>query len=898
MEDKKTIKCECIVDRQLFAKDDFRILSLRPTKTCRELKLNNWGSFSVKGSLGYLTIGEKYTFVLSEGEIYNGQQNYIIEDVPSLVVEDLSSLSDDEKFNILKNCTSSDKIAKNILKGCPNYIEMVVSGQADKVDLKAIKGVGKAYHNAYTQKLLSKYKYFTFCNKKEIKYLNLSVEEAKHLFNVYVTEENILKAIDENVYDVLINDLRKTFKKADKIILEKYPQYKTSEIRCSAVLTEILNKRMEETKSTVIPTKDVYMKLRQDYHLPEITDKLIVDTCLNNDNLVFNKESKVITTKRQYNKEKFIYNFIINKLSNPSEIEVQDINKYKKSKDGFELTEEQFDLIDKAVKNEVVLLTGYAGCVDKDTEFFNGKEWKPISEYNEYDMVLQYNTKHLKYELVKPYTYIKKSEREWILIKNKYGRVIQQLSLDHIVTVFDVKTGDIIDCNILKAILKFNKNKIEKHRYYFLGYNDAVDLKDVDYVKLTKKGYKYCFKVPSEHLLLRKNNYTFITHNCGKTSSLTNLLDLYDDVGLSYTLLAPTGSASVVLEESTHRKASTAHLKCLTSTITSDILILDEMSMFDIDTLYMVFSSIENQDIRIILSGDDKQLAPVGLGCVFADLLAWKDIPKVSLSKPFRYGKNGISTVATNTRHQIYTEETDNLQHYKRYLVDGNNIAHCKASMLSCYLSVLKHCKIKDLIGITGYNVGDLGVEELNKCIQAEINPPQPTKKEIVINNIVYRVGDRVVNTQNDYHALSYDAYNELKNDKTNQLTTGDVADETIANGMRGTIVNIYDDKAIVVLFDIDEKLIVYSPDKYNNLSLAYVINFHKSQGAGIKNVICLITPLHKRVLSRNLLYVGQTRAKESLIEILDEYTYKKALTIDALSSRKTNLQLFLNKKN
>ena len=133
---------------------------------------------------------------------------------------------------------------------------------------------------------------------------------------------------------------------------------------------------------------------------------------------------------------------------------------------------------------------------------------------------------------------------------------------------------------------------------------------------------------------------------------------------------------------------------------------------------------------------------------------------------------------------------------------------------------------------------------------------------------------------QNDYHALSYDAYNELKNDKTNQLTTGDVADETIANGMRGTIVNIYDDKAIVVLFDIDEKLIVYSPDKYNNLSLAYVINFHKSQGAGIKNVICLITPLHKRVLSRNLLYVGQTRAKESLIEILDEYTYKKALTM------------------
>lgn len=898
MEDKKVIKCECVVDRQLFAKDDFRILSLKPTKTCRELKLNNWGSFSVKGSLGYLTVGEKYTFVLSEGEVYNGQQNYVIEDVPSLVIEDLSKLSKSEKFNILKSCTSSDKIATNILKGCPNYIEMVVNGQADKVDLKLIKGVGKAYHNAYTQKLLSKYKYFAFCNKKEIKYLNFSVEEAKHLFNVYITEENILKAIKKNVYDVLINDLRKSFKKADKIILNKYPEYKTSEIRCSAVLTEILNKRMEETKSTVIPTKDVYVKLRQDYHLPEMTDKLVVDSCLNNESLVFDKETKTITTSRQYNKEKSIYDFVEDKLSNPSDIIVEDIDKYKKSKDGFELTEEQFDLIDKAVKNKIVLLTGYAGCVDKDTEFFNGKEWKPISEYNEDDMVLQYNTKHLKYELVKPYAYIKKSEREWILIKNEYGRVIQQLSLDHIVTVFDTKTGDIIDCNILKAISKFNKNKIEKHRYYFLGDNDAVDLKDVDYVKLTKKGYKYCFKVPSEHLLLRKNNYTFITHNCGKSSSLANLLDLYDDTGLSYTLLAPTGSAAVVLEESTHRKASTAHLKCLTGTITSDILILDEMSMFDIDTLYMVVNSIENPDIRVVLSGDDKQLAPVGLGCVFADLLTWEAIPKVSLSKPFRYGKNGISTVATNTRNQEYTEETDKLQHYKRYIIDGNNINRCKTSMLSCYLSVLKHCEIKDLIGITGYNVGELGVEELNKCIQAEINPPQPTKKEVVINDVVYRVGDRVVNTQNDYHALSYDAYKELKNDTTNQLTTSDVADETITNGMRGTIVNIYDKNAIVVLFDIGEKLIVYSPDKYNNLSLAYVINFHKSQGAGIKNVICLITPLHKRVLSRNLLYVGQTRAKENLIEILDEPTYRKALSIDALSSRKTNLQLFLAKKN
>ena len=746
MEDKKVIKCECVVDRQLFAKDDFRILSLKPTKTCRELKLNNWGSFSVKGSLGYLTVGEKYTFVLSEGEVYNGQQNYVIEDVPSLVIEDLSKLSKSEKFNILKSCTSSDKIATNILKGCPNYIEMVVNGQADKVDLKLIKGVGKAYHNAYTQKLLSKYKYFAFCNKKEIKYLNFSVEEAKHLFNVYITEENILKAIKKNVYDVLINDLRKSFKKADKIILAKYPEYKTSEIRCSAVLTEILNKRMEETKSTVIPTKDVYVKLRQDYHLPEITDKLVVDSCLNNENLVFDKETKTITTSRQYNKEKTIYDFVEDKLSNPSDITVEDIDKYKKSKDGFELTEEQFDLIDKAVKNKIVLLTGYAGC--------------------------------------------------------------------------------------------------------------------------------------------------------GKSSSLANLLDLYDDTGLSYTLLAPTGSAAVVLEESTHRKASTAHLKCLTGTITSDILILDEMSMFDIDTLYMVVNSIENPDIRVVLSGDDKQLAPVGLGCVFADLLTWEAIPKVSLSKPFRYGKNGISTVATNTRNQEYTEETDKLQHYKRYIIDGNNINRCKTSMLSCYLSVLKHCEIKDLIGITGYNVGELGVEELNKCIQAEINPPQPTKKEVVINDVIYRVGDRVVNTQNDYHALSYDAYKELKNDTTNQLTTSDVADETITNGMRGTIVNIYDKNAIVVLFDIGEKLIVYSPDKYNNLSLAYVINFHKSQGAGIKNVICLITPLHKRVLSRNLLYVGQTRAKENLIEILDKPTYKKALSIDALSSRKTNLQLFLAKKN
>ena len=836
---------------------------------------------------------------------------------------------------------------------------------------------------------------------------------------------------------------------------------------------------MEETKSTVIPTKDVYVKLRQDYHLPEITDKLVVDSCLNNESLVFDKETKTITTSRQYNKEKSIYDFVEDKLSNPSDITVEDIDKYKKSKDGFELTEEQFDLIDKAVKNKIVLLTGYAGCVDKDTEFFNGKEWKPISEYNKNDRVLQY-TEDRKGELVYPNKYIKLPCDEFYHFETSKG-INQTLSDDHILT-FDTYTGkknkihklvdipmkewvksvknntfksyktkfittfnysgkgiDLTDVEIelmcaiicdgslynngqscrfnikkerkkekLRDIFKrldssyiyketkssvngysrFYLNKVPRREKEFTPYwyncnkhqlkviinnilqwdgsiynnrktfsttnkntcdfiqfayascgirstiytidrrgqfRGGYERKSIEYtlvissqnplisistpknskdnfteIKKVKSldGFKYCFSVPSGRLILRRKGKIFITHNCGKSSSLANLLDLYDDAGLSYTLLAPTGSAAVVLEESTHRKASTAHLKCLTGTITSDILILDEMSMFDIDTLYMVVNSIENPDIRVVLSGDDKQLAPVGLGCVFADLLTWEAIPKVSLSKPFRYGKNGISTVATNTRNQEYTEETDKLQHYKRYIIDGNNINRCKTSMLSCYLSVLKHCEIKDLIGITGYNVGELGVEELNKCIQAEINPPQPTKKEVVINDVVYRVGDRVVNTQNDYHALSYDAYKELKNDTTNQLTTSDVADETITNGMRGTIVNIYDKNAIVVLFDIGEKLIVYSPDKYNNLSLAYVINFHKSQGAGIKNVICLITPLHKRVLSRNLLYVGQTRAKENLIEILDEPTYRKALSIDALSSRKTNLQLFLAKKN
>ena len=492
----KKFNVKAKVIREIFHNGDFRILAILPLEKT-DLELNRYGNCTITGELGYLDVDKEYTFVLCEGKASKYGMSYNVLDVPSMKLKDLKELTYEEKYEILRECTSSDRIAKNIIDSYPNYIELVVENGAEVIDTSKIKGVGEVYNKAYTRTLVSKYKYYTLCHNEKLKPYELTIKEAKDLYSVHSRTEDIIKGFNNNPYYELIEICGRSLSRTDKLLRTVRPDLIDSTQRTEALLMEIL-KRNEYDGNTRLNGSVLFSVVKNDDDYVGFVNLIpkLKDVAIESELVYFDDKSHDLSLMSTYIAECNVNSFVREKIKESPIIDDSLIEKYR-NLDGNELSDEQLNAVRNFNKYSFTLLTGSAGCVDKDTEFFNGKEWKKISDYNENDMVLQYNTKKLKTELVKPYKYIKLPETEWILIKNKYGKIIQQLSPDHIATIFDTKTGGIIDCNIINAISEFDKDKIEKHRFYFLGDNNATDLKEVEYIDYVEKGYKYCFKVPS-----------------------------------------------------------------------------------------------------------------------------------------------------------------------------------------------------------------------------------------------------------------------------------------------------------------------------------------------------------------------------------------------------------------
>lgn len=391
----------------------------------------------------------------------------------------------------------------------------------------------------------------------------------------------------------------------------------------------------------------------------------------------------------------------------------------------------------------------------------------------------------------------------------------------------------------------------------------------------------------------------------GKTTSINGIIKLIEENGLSYTLLAPTGKASMRITESTHRKSSTIHRKVLKDgSINSDVVIIDETSMVDLPTFLMMLNAISNENVRVILVGDNAQLMPVGIGCVFNDLINSNKVPMVMLDEIFRYDTNGGLFVATNVRQgkEFFSNTEMVKKNGNEYTICDNykfiqtNTEDIFDTLINEYNKLLnKGVKPKDILCLSPYNVGNEGTYLINNAIQSEINPPKVNDKymnrKVDANrrkiDINFRIGDRVLNKKNDYQALPLESYNQIK-DSNGLLQAEDVELTSIFNGQEGKIMDITDD-ALIVQFD--EELIVINKAKLSNLLLGNCISVHSSQGSESKYVINVVSPTHKRMLNRNLLYVADTRSKIMQIDIGDMGTYNDALLIDGNLERDTWLK-------
>lgn len=391
----------------------------------------------------------------------------------------------------------------------------------------------------------------------------------------------------------------------------------------------------------------------------------------------------------------------------------------------------------------------------------------------------------------------------------------------------------------------------------------------------------------------------------GKTSVTKAMISMLDDLGMTYTLVSPTGKASQVFSEATNRKASTIHKKCAEKEINSDVLIVDECSMISLDVFSMLINAIVNENMRIVLVGDSAQLCPIGLGKIFSDLITSNKIPMTMLTEIFRYRSNGSLFVATNLRQgkSFFDEDIVNFDNIDTYSVSSNykfiNVPQEDVfdRVLKEYKNLLdKKIKREDIQIYSPFNVGSAGTYIINNTIQAEFNPPQPNEltqtRRIGNTSITFRLNDLVINKKNDYSVLTYDGYLTLQEDDV--LSEDDVEKASVFNGQMGIIREVLKDGLVI---QFDEQLLFFNKLKVNDLLLGYCISTHSSQGSSIPYSISVVSKQHMRLLSKELLYVADTRCRKSHIDIGDIDAFNQALTISADQRRNTWLLDLLEEK-
>lgn len=381
----------------------------------------------------------------------------------------------------------------------------------------------------------------------------------------------------------------------------------------------------------------------------------------------------------------------------------------------------------------------------------------------------------------------------------------------------------------------------------------------------------------------------------GKSSSTQAFVNLLKHYNKSFLLLAPTGRAAKVLTGFTGENAMTIHRGLgymppndwnfnSEHPLPYDVVIVDEFSMVDIFLFKHLLEAIDFNRTKLLIIGDDAQIPSVGAGNVLYDLLCYKRIPTITLDKVFRYGKGGLSTVATDARTQteylnknkkgmqVFGED----QSYIFMPLQQDGIVDYTVKLYKTLLT--KGYSVEDIAVLSCYNVGDYGVIELNKRLQEAVNPNPDAK--IVFGDSEFRLNDIVMNYANDYRAVLYNE--EFLDDKNTTF---------IANGESGMVDKIEHNSMVS---NYDGTLIYYDKGKLKNIRLAYAITTHKSQGGQFK-VVILITPRsHTFMLNSNLLYVGISRAKEKCYHLGEIKTVNNALKKKENFDRKTLLLGFL----
>lgn len=357
----------------------------------------------------------------------------------------------------------------------------------------------------------------------------------------------------------------------------------------------------------------------------------------------------------------------------------------------------------------------------------------------------------------------------------------------------------------------------------------------------------------------------------GKTTVVKGIVDVYAELhGLSLNpkeyaekdedfpivLVAPTGRAAKRLSESTELPAMTIH-RLLGFTgqekdedsdreVAGRLIIVDEMSMVDTWLAHQLLKAL-NDDCQVIFVGDQDQLPPVGPGQVLKDLLASKSIPTVELTDVYRQseGSSIIELAHQMKQGEIPQDLTVKTSDRSFIRVGQEQIADVVGQVVKS--AIKKGFSIHDIQVLAPMYRGTAGIDALNKLLQELLNPKKSEKtKEIAFGDTIYRIGDKVL---------------QLVNQPNNNVFNGDMGEVISIIKAKETV-----EKTDLLIVSFDGIEVTYQKGDLNQLTLAYCCSIHKSQGSEFPMVIMPIVRSYSKMLRKNLLYTGITRAKNFLI--------------------------------
>jgi len=375
----------------------------------------------------------------------------------------------------------------------------------------------------------------------------------------------------------------------------------------------------------------------------------------------------------------------------------------------------------------------------------------------------------------------------------------------------------------------------------------------------------------------------------GKSHCIKKIIDHLTYNGKRCRLAAPTGKAAKRLKETTGYEGMTLHRllgltprdsdilifeKSFEEPLDADFFVVDEYSMVDAWLNYKLFEKLPTK-AHLLIVGDVDQLPSVGAGNVLRDIIDSGLFPVTRLTKIFRQNESSdivVNAHKINNGQFIQIANDNGMYHFATN--SGETAAKWICDEVFPRLNKKFGIKYEDIQVLVPMYKGHCGVNNLNEQLQNKFNPDMG-QLSVQIAKQTFRIGDRVMQTKNDYFLNVY-------NGDTGYITKieGETADSRL------------------VTIKYDDREVVYDMDQLHNIVLAYAITIHKSQGCEYPGIIIALLPEHYIMLQRNLFYTAVTRAKTACVVVGDEKSMSIAIANDKINKRFTALKWFLKTVN